>query len=280
MATEEFNKLWSMEDGAVVCLKHHKQEKGYLRCDGDDNKGFDWNGKLGGNKAKWTIKMVDENTVTLQNMKTEKFLRVQPDGKGWDCKGKDGGDRTMLTIIPLCKGSFVLHTKETQKNDEFQYLQSNVENKFPCHIITQGDQSEWSKPFVKSEDKPVVVIQGKGKNFRKRKDDCEVTHEYNKPAQWKCISEGDNVFKFKNMKGEDFLRIKESGDIDAEGKKGGKLVEFEMLPCFDGVEGMEHFVCLKSVKNGKFVGVDDEGNIKGFDEQSVHTRLGFFVANE
>lgn len=277
MAAEAFGKLWEFEDGQEVCIKHSKKD--FLRVDGDNLKDIDFNGKLGGGKAIWKAKKHDDDTVSFQNTKTEKFLRIEPDGKGWDSNGKEDGGRTLFKIVSFGKGSFQLHAEKKNKNDEFQFLGCKNDDPVPLQIFAKGDKKPFSVPFNKtSQKKEKIVIQHKKfKNIRKKKDDVDSDGGYGEPAQWKLIMQEGQKCRLKNIKGGDFLRIKKDGDeIDAGGSKDGKFTEFKMIQIF-GEGDMEHHVHFKSVETGKFVGVGGKGKVRGFDEKSEKTRFALFT---
>ena len=276
MSGEEFNKLWEFDDGQEVCIKHSIKGKKYLRVDGDDLEGIDWDGKRGGPKAIWKAH-VDGDIVRFESVKTGKFLKIEKDGHGWKSSGKEDGNLTKFVLEKYGKGSAILKVKKDFDDDTTRCIGSKNGEPRPVRILTRGERQEFSVPFEKKGvDKRIVIIQrSKDCNqLRVKKEDVIINKEGGTGpfARWKLIKDDDG-FRFKSEKTGEFLRIKKDGDVDASGGKEGKLTLFEIKEIFDG---LDHHVHIKSVEHDRFIGVNDEGKVRGFKEKSDKTRLALF----
>jgi hypothetical protein len=282
MATEEFNRLWEFDDGQEVCIKHSRKNKEYLRVDGKDKEDIDWDGKIGGPKAIWKVHVDPEsNIVQFESIKTGKFLNIEKDGHGWQCTGRKDGPRARFILERYGKGSAILKL-EKEFDDTPRCVGSKNGDPRPVQIFTRGERQDFSTPFDKdSADKKVIIIQRSHdcNQLRVKKDDVILNREggTGDAAQWKIINT-DGSFRFKSCKKGEFLRIKKNGkEVDIGGKIDGNLTEFQVEEIF---EDIGHHVQLKSVATGSYIGVDDEGIVKGFEEQSEKTRFTFFCQNE
>jgi len=279
MAEEGFNKLWQGEVDVEVCMKHRKKD--FLRVDGKDKKDIDWNGKRGGGQAKWKVTKDDDGFYQFQNTKTEKYLRIEPDGNGLDCKPKESdAPRAQWSVTPISKGYFLIETKDEHDGSK-KCCGSMKGDQMPLRIYMAGESDKFSTPWDKGgKNKETVIIAHAGyANLKDKKDDVKSNGENGKPSQWKLLLEEDDCVRFKS-KGDGFLRLKKGGDVDCNGNKDGGQTQFKMIKCFDSDDDFQHIVYLQSTNYETYIGIDEDGKVKKFDEPSKECRFALFTEDD
>ena len=282
MAAEEFNKLWEFENDQEVCIKHSKEQREFLQCeDPEKPKKLNWQGTLGGETSIFKAIVNEEaGTVQFQNIATEKYLRIDTDGKGWIGNGKEDEEETQFELERYGKGSAILTTTQEYKGKKRCPGAVNDDPR-PVMIYTRGELQDFSTPLKQEEEPKWIIIQRSSDcvQIRSKKDEITTNKGQAGPfARWKMISEGDNIYKFKNFKNKKFLSLNEDGnEITADGKRDDEESSFQLETIFDN---LEHHVYLKGVKSGNYIGFNDDGTVSGQSEQNSQTRLAIFQINE